>query len=436
MEKPLPEYFNRVGDLTDRLWTDKGRMTRAFPHVAAQALKEFPPCEHIAAHDVVQWVLGARELPRQHIEHRFGEPGIQVFARPDFFIEVLFWLEGSPDIHQHGFSGAFYVLAGSSVHTEWTFKLNTQFDDNLRAGILRVLRTEYLGQGSCRSIESGRDFIHSLSHLERPSVTIVVRTTGEPDATPQWSYQKPGLAWNPFHRDECLSRQIDLLDMLFKVDRSQYVDAAICAIARPEMSPYGVFKILNGCFDKNDEDAFSRLLEATQQRERALAEIFQDVFSNQARDRHLQFQRNVLREPGHRLALAILVDAPGRQAALELVHSKFPDAEPASVLGRLIGEMATVKSRGFPTLLSSFSDVDLLMIPEILASYRPDVIADELGKKGIEASTERVRDCYDRVRCCSILRHLLDDSDAELRLPHSSKASTLSHRKITIENRT
>jgi hypothetical protein len=291
VDKPLPEYFSRLGEMTDRLWSERGRAPSTFPLVAVEVLTALPPREHISADDVVHWALGTCELPRQFIEHKFGEPGIQVFAKPDFFIEVLFWLEGSPDIHQHAFSGAFCVLTGSSVHIEWSFKSNVQFDDNLQAGALRVLRTEYLAQGDCRSIQSGGRFIHSLSHLERPSATIVVRTTGEPEANPQWSYLKNGAAWNPFHRDEHLSRQIDLLDMLFKVDRAQYIDAATYAIARTGTSPYGVFKILNRCFDKGNEEAFRRLLEAARQKNRDLAEIFENVFDNQARDRHLQSQR-------------------------------------------------------------------------------------------------------------------------------------------------
>ena len=92
-----------------------------------------------------------------------------------FYIDVLFWLDGTTNIHQHGFWGAFQVLAGSSVHCRFGFDLAEEINHRLRIGKLRLLETELLGLGAIRKILGGELFIHSLFHLDRPSVSIVIR---------------------------------------------------------------------------------------------------------------------------------------------------------------------------------------------------------------------------------------------------------------------
>jgi hypothetical protein len=45
-----------------------------------------------------------------------------VYEDPRVYIQILFWLEGRRDIHQHEFSGAFHVLTGSSIHSMFAFE--------------------------------------------------------------------------------------------------------------------------------------------------------------------------------------------------------------------------------------------------------------------------------------------------------------------------
>jgi hypothetical protein len=45
-----------------------------------------------------------------------------VYAGRRFYVEVVFWAEGTTAIHQHSFSGAFQVLVGSSIHTLYGFE--------------------------------------------------------------------------------------------------------------------------------------------------------------------------------------------------------------------------------------------------------------------------------------------------------------------------
>jgi hypothetical protein len=67
--------------------------------------------------------------------------------------------------------------------------------------------------GDVRQILSGDRFIHSLFHLDRPSVTMVVRTKHDSGTDPQYSYFPPGIAYDPFVADERLSRLVRFLDV-------------------------------------------------------------------------------------------------------------------------------------------------------------------------------------------------------------------------------
>src|SRR5258707_15243401 len=104
--------INRLGHLVDRLWAEKGRDELEFPAIAYIAMLELRKGSKFTWNDIAMSILEADALPDQRFQQEFGEPGIQVFVAPDFFIEVLFWLDGSPTIHQHGFAGAFFVLEG------------------------------------------------------------------------------------------------------------------------------------------------------------------------------------------------------------------------------------------------------------------------------------------------------------------------------------
>jgi hypothetical protein len=75
-------------------------------------------------------------------------------------------------------------------------------------------RFEQLTKGDIRTIEAGGRFIHSLFHLEHPSISLVVRTHLEPDRCPQLSYRPPFIAIDPFVEDRLREQRIQLLRMI------------------------------------------------------------------------------------------------------------------------------------------------------------------------------------------------------------------------------
>ncbi|MDB6150802.1 MAG: hypothetical protein JWQ44_2250, partial [Chthoniobacter sp.] len=172
-------FFTDLGRTVRAQWKEQNFSLAAFPAIAQSALDDASPAEHVDLAELIRDFLLDDEQPLQS-QSGFGQPELVVYDDPRFYIQILFWLEGTTDIHQHQFSGAFHVLAGSSIHSRFVFEDAEPVSAHLRVGNLRVTETQLLETGSTVQIVSGESHIHSLFHLETPSLTVVVRTHSDP----------------------------------------------------------------------------------------------------------------------------------------------------------------------------------------------------------------------------------------------------------------
>ena len=164
-------------------------------------------------------------------DSEFGEPEIVAYSHPRFYIQLLFWMDGTTAIHQHEFSGAFHVMHGSSIHAHYEFENATSITPYLRVGNLRMKKMELLQTGRTVPIVSGQRDIHSLFHLDSPSVTVVVRTQHDPGTGPQFNYIPPHVAIDPHFSDKLTMRRKQLLDVLEQAEESGYADVVMEMIA-------------------------------------------------------------------------------------------------------------------------------------------------------------------------------------------------------------
>ena len=173
--------------------------------------------------DVVRFVHEAPVLVAQaDIDSKFGQPAITVFRCEAFYIDVLFWVDGTTAIHQHRFSGAFHVMGGSSLQSRYRFTPKCAYSERLLYGTLDLLDVELLVKGDVRPIRAGAELVHALFHLDRPSVSVVVRTAGdELSRATICSYSRAGLAFDPFAKTESMTRKIQTLDLLYALERTR-----------------------------------------------------------------------------------------------------------------------------------------------------------------------------------------------------------------------
>ena len=135
------------GRFVEERWRRANRDEHAFPEIALEAMALHAPSE-VDPGEVTAWALEADALTVQADLHsRFGEPSLTIYSGEGFRVDLLFWLDGTTTIHRHRFSGAFRVLLGSSLHSEFNFTMQRRVNSRLQLGALRMTRAELLEPG-------------------------------------------------------------------------------------------------------------------------------------------------------------------------------------------------------------------------------------------------------------------------------------------------
>jgi hypothetical protein len=334
-------FFDQLGLLVENLWKEQNYDERAFPKVACRAMKELPPDQHVTFWDAVQWGLTKNPLITQSdIDADFGQPPLTVFNGRDFRIEVLFWVHGIPGIHEHGFSGAFHVMHGSSIHTHWHFNIESRINTRLFLGTTRLETGEILHKGDIRPIVSGNEFIHTTFHLECPSVSVVVRTTTELDRQPQLGYEPPSVAYASQNSVPTIRRRAQILNMLYiGGQRKEYFEMLRHMLATADA--YAAFYYLtqaNGLI--RDEETRQNVVLAAKITHPRLVAAITPTLAYSRRQEEIRKLRQKASSPEQRFVLAIVMNIPDLNIAIELLRQEYPGNDPVKMIVDCINDLS------------------------------------------------------------------------------------------------
>ncbi len=336
------KFFHDIGlTILDR-WQRSDFDGAAFPDIASAALSERPPSAYVDPTEVVRWVHETPALVAQaDIDSKFGQPAITVFRCEAFYIDVLFWVDGTTAIHQHRFSGAFHVLGGSSLQSTFRFVKERRYSERLLAGRLELLDVELLRKGDVRAIRAGSELVHALFHLDRPSVSVVVRTPSDDLAGPQYSYSRAGLAFDPFAKTESMVRKIQTLDLLHALGDPEFESLARATVRGADS--FLAFRLLTHLGKRIDApDRYAAFLESIRPAHGALLDALKVHVEEERRDDHIISRRRLAKMPEHRFFLALLLNLPDRSHILEVVRGAFPSQPPVDTVLRWLTELAKV----------------------------------------------------------------------------------------------
>ncbi|HKO60905.1 MAG TPA: hypothetical protein VJV03_07085 [Pyrinomonadaceae bacterium] len=352
------QQFYELGELIEKRWRRQNYDERQFPQVAADALTEADLPSHVDPWDIIRWVNTAISLPDQKdVDGRFGDPPITVFSGPRFYIDVYFWLDGTTSIHQHAFTGAFQVLLGSSIHSRYSFREDRILSEHFSVGQIQLEEVHLLQVKDVRQINSGRQYIHSLFHLDRPSVTITVRTDHTPSASPQFNYAKPYFAEDPFYRNVHTIKKLQTVSLLLGMKHKQADEiigdlvtssdfqTAYAVLAR--VSAYWTNSQMDELFGlSTGEDRFARLVEKARSVHGDLVDLTLAVFEEQKRLQQIVHRRQSITGEEHRFFLALLLNVPTGDKILELVKQRFPSVNPVEKVLDWVEELSQTKVLG------------------------------------------------------------------------------------------
>jgi predicted metal-dependent enzyme (double-stranded beta helix superfamily) len=337
------DYFKELGRSVERRWRARDYDERVFADLAVAALGERPAHAEVDPLEILDWVLGDDEMPQQlDPKAEFGQPPITVYSSSRFVIDVLFWLESTTSIHDHAFSGAFQVLAGGSVHGVWRFTVEDAVSLMFQLGRIELDHMELLARGDTRRITAGRSFIHSLFHLDHPSVTVVMRTHEEQNARPQYEYRLPSLALASFVTDERARRRLQSLSALRAIDPKRFTRQLHAALGELDLPM--AFEAIAGLVPVYQGEELEAALAAARRRHGARVDHFAPVLHEHYRQEQIIARRKHIRSAEHRFFLALLLNAPDRRRILELVAARVPGTPPLDTIHRWVAELARMPS--------------------------------------------------------------------------------------------
>ena len=371
------EFFQRLGLLTTRLWKERNFNEEDFPAVASRVLGELPPDQHVGFWDVAKWALTCDRLPPQSdLNEGFGQPPLTVFVGRDFRIEVLFWVQGVPGIHQHGFSGAFQVMHGSSLHSLWEFKTAEQVAMRLILGHVSLRKAELLRKGDTRPIVAGQQMIHATFHLDRPSLTVVVRTLVEANKQPQYAYLPPTIAYDPLGEIPTVKRRTQLLRMLLQSGKRAEFREIIRHILGTE-DAYSVFHFFLSTFGLiEDEDERHDLLLAGRLKQAKLIEALRPALLEAERRNRILAVRERVSSSDLQFFLALLLNIPERSAILKLIEQRYPSRDPITAILAWVRELSESGALGV-----RFQEPWLLMLQCLLTERSGPEIQQTFGDR-------------------------------------------------------
>lgn len=359
----MDPFFAELGRTVFSRWKAHNFSLPHFPRIARDALNARPPASHVDLAKLIRGFLFEDEQPLQ-THSGFGQPELVVYDNPRFYIQVLFWLEGTTDIHQHEFSGAFHVLAGSSIHSTFVFENAQSITPHLRVGDLRMTRTELLETGRTVQIVSGREQIHSLFHLDTPSATVVVRTQTDPGTGPQFTYLPPHIAVNPIHDDALTMRRKQLLDVLEKTGDPTFPRLVVKMLADLDFER-GFFILQNTMSGLRALGAWDEAWAAFRKKHGTLARHVAPTLDEIVRRDGIAALRSTITEAEHRFFLALLLNVPARADILRMIAQRFSGKAITTIL-RWAGELVQISDEGAWLLDAQFpAELDLAIEDQI-----------------------------------------------------------------------
>lgn len=365
-------YFEKLGRAVADRWQQQNFSLEVFPELARIALDESPPSENVHLDELIHEFLSNDEQPFQS-QSEFGQPELVAFNHPRFYIQILFWLEGTTEIHQHEFSGAFHVMRGSSIHSEFDFVTARSVTPHLRIGELRMKQVELLETGRTVPITSGRECIHSLFHLDTPSVTVVIRTHHDPGTGPQYNYLPPHIAVDPLHADPLTMRRQQLLDVLETLDDPGYANIVGEMIGTLDFER-GFNTLRHAMRHLQNLGEWEPVLTVFQDRHGELAKGVPDTLAECLRRETLSAMRNQIIDPDQRFFLALLLNVPTRKDILAFISQRVPDQSPIETILGWAEELIEPGDFGI-TLFDAVFPEDL----EIPIEAQPQILIDALA---------------------------------------------------------
>jgi hypothetical protein len=368
-----------------RLWADRHETPESFSTVAALALRELEDGISAFRPEIIaDWLASTEHLPPQLDEAgNFGDPPITLAWDTAFVIDAYFWRSPSTSIHDHRFSGAFTVAYGRSIESLYRFHCERSVSDHLRLGHLKLEGAFPVLAGSVREIREGDHLIHSVNHIDKPTLTLCIRTKHAAERVRyQWSYYPPALALAADYQ-HLRNRKLELLKTLCLLGRDEAL-----AYARKLMGQcdgvLGILAVLS--LAMYGEAGLARQL-SSELRPPEVAKALRDAVDHYSDMTRFAAASNLT--PNTRIALYCLTTQMPLPEARELIH-RLTNENPVEVIIQALRELSYAQSERQPLTVEEAE-----ILTQLLQGESPEGISDRLLKsENVYVRTPKFRQAF------------------------------------------
>lgn len=216
------DSINKLAADLDARWRQADYSVYKFSDLALEEIKK---------HDLVgefsfatlNALLDRPEIRQIQIASEFSELHFKLFDNGRFYIEVLNWWDKDTSIHDHGFAGVLLQLEGTALNALYSFDDEKEvLSQTLRFGEVKLAGAELSRKGDIRVIPYGRAEKHAVVHVERPTVSLIVRTHPVADISPQLNYFPPHVLANHSASDIALNKRVKYFKLLAEMDAARF----------------------------------------------------------------------------------------------------------------------------------------------------------------------------------------------------------------------
>jgi hypothetical protein len=333
----VDELAAGVEDRYRRVDYDRARLSE----IAVEALTRTPPPADFDASILFRSTLRADALPLQNdLTSNFGQPPITLFNSDYFAIDAYVWRDSTTSIHEHGFDGAFCVASGSSVQASYRFETTDVVNDRLRLGSIELQGLERLQPGDYRPIVRGSTMIHSVFHLEHPSVTVCVRSPvslGGP--APQLSYEPPFLGWDPRQPQATTQRQLQVCEAILDLGGGRDLEELYRFARTADLRT--LLLLLMRAHSAAPTHIYPKILESARERHPDRITRIDRSIQESGRRRGLFNRRKLAKTPELRFLLAVMIATTDPSRVVEETARAFP-GDPIGRIGGWVKEFVAL----------------------------------------------------------------------------------------------
>jgi hypothetical protein len=379
-----PHLWDRLGMTVADRWNQAGYDPRRFSAIARAALEEWELSNTVQYLDIVEMFMDATSAPyQQNISSPFGQPPLTLFWHPRFFIEGLFWLTETTTVHDHGFVGAFTVLEGTSVQSRYTFETTKVVDAGMQIGRLEREHSELLTAGAVAEIGLQDNLIHSVMHVDVPSVTVVIRTHSAP-VRPGCQYLWPGMMLGPFPEDQLTARRYQCLTLLSRLGAPQQMTHALRMLDEGDLRT--AYRVLDCCrAGPGAQGTFPRLASFVIDRYAEYGGSIVKVCEELDRlDTFMRLRRH-LTGRGHRIFLALVMSQRTWPSVVSVLREMCAD----DPIGQCVAGVREIMSVEIPHV--PFDAVTIDLVKQIVSGDSAPVTLPAASAPDIEAIAQRAR---------------------------------------------